>query len=159
MFETIIWATDGSETADRALPYATGLAEGKDKALVVVHIREILTGRGGGYPVYADEDELLEKIEAQVEELRKSGIAVTLKTATAATFGPAHYVAELAEQSGADVIVVGTRGHGPVAGALLGSVAQRLLHDAHLPVLAVPPQKPAKLADVEDEPVEAAVGV
>src|SRR5256885_590027 len=103
MFKTIIWATDGSETADQALSYATGLAEGMDKALVVVHIREILAGRGGGYPVYADEGELLEKIEGQVAEIQKAGIAATLKTVTGARFGPGHYVAEIAEKVGADV--------------------------------------------------------
>ena len=40
MFKTIIWATDGSENADRALPYARGLAGAPDKTLVVVHVKE-----------------------------------------------------------------------------------------------------------------------
>jgi nucleotide-binding universal stress UspA family protein len=154
MFKTIIWATDGSETADRALPYAKGLAEGADKTLVVVHVKELLVGRGGGYPVYADDDELVAKIEAQVDEIRKGGVAVELKLATAASFGPAHFVAKIAEEVAADVIVVGTRGHGPIAGALLGSVAQHLLHDAHCPVLAVPPLKEAELAESAREVAE-----
>ncbi|HEY2937676.1 MAG TPA: universal stress protein [Gaiellaceae bacterium] len=156
MFKTIIWATDGSETADRALPYAKGLAEGRDKALVVVHVKELRIGRGGGYPVYADEADLVAKIEAQVEEVRKTGVAVTLRFATATTHGPAHFVAEIAKEVGADVIVVGTRGHGPISGALLGSVAQHLLHDAHCPVLAIPPLEPAGTAQTERETVEAA---
>ncbi len=156
MFKTIVWATDGSETADRALPYARGLAEGPDKTLVVVHVKELLVGRGGGYPVYADEAELLEKIEAQVEEIRKSGVAVELKLATSTTHTPAHFVAEVAKEVDADVIVVGTRGHGPLAGALLGSVAQHLLHDAPCPVLAIPPLKAAEGSETERETLEAA---
>ena len=56
MFTTIIWATDGSEAADAALPYAKGLAEGPGCKLVVVHSRELLHGRAAGYPLYADED-------------------------------------------------------------------------------------------------------
>jgi nucleotide-binding universal stress UspA family protein len=156
MFKTVVWATDGSETADRALPYAKGLAGGRDKALVVVHVKELFVGRGGGYPVYADEDELLQKIEAQVEELRKAGFAVELEVATTATQGPAHVAAEIAAETGADVIVVGTRGHGPISGALLGSVAQHLLHDARCPVLAVPPLPTAETAGTERETVEAA---
>ena len=156
MFKTIIWATDGSETADRALPYAKALAEGQDKTLVAVHVKELLVGRGGGYPVYADEDELVTKIEAQVEEIRKGGVAATLKVATATTHGPAHFVAEVAREVDADVIVVGTRGHGPIAGAILGSVAQHLLHDASCPVLAIPPLKAAEERETERETVEAA---
>lgn len=154
MFETIIWATDGSETADRALPYAKGLAEGN--RLVAVHVKELLVGRAGGYPVFADEDELEAKIEAQVHELRKAGITAELRLATTASSGPAHYVAEIAAEVGADVIVVGSRGHGPIAGALLGSVAQHLLHDAHCPVLAVPPLAPVQATDAELETVESA---
>jgi nucleotide-binding universal stress UspA family protein len=48
-------------------------------------------------------------------------------------------IAELARRSQADMIVMGTRGRGQVAGLLLGSVTQRLLHLAPCPVLAVPP--------------------
>ena len=51
---------------------------------------------------------------------------------------PADLIADVAHESDADLIVVGTRGHGRVAGMLLGSVTQRLLHVAPCPVLAVP---------------------
>lgn len=40
---------------------------------------------------------------------------------------------------GADLIVVGTRGHSALRGIAVGSVAQRLVHLAHQPVLAVRP--------------------
>ena len=53
--------------------------------------------------------------------------------------GPAHSIDEIADEVGADLIVVGTRGHSPVAGLLLGSVTQRLLHIASQPILAIPP--------------------
>src|SRR3954465_8197910 len=69
MFETLIWATDGSATADRALPYLKELAA-PAADIFVVHVRELIVGRGGGFPVYADEPELQERIAAQVEELR-----------------------------------------------------------------------------------------
>jgi nucleotide-binding universal stress UspA family protein len=59
---------------------------------------------------------------------------------TTVTHGPAHAIADIAEKVDADLIAVGTRGHAPVAGLLLGSVTQRLLHISPCPVLAVPPE-------------------
>ena len=47
-------------------------------------------------------------------------------------------IADAAKENEADVIVVGSRGYGRIAGVLLGSVTQRLLHVAPCPVLAVP---------------------
>src|SRR5919201_6673251 len=138
MFKTIVWATDGSDAADAALPYVKGLAEGEGHKLVVVHSKEVLRGRAGGYPMYADEDEVLAKIHRQADELRREGLAVTLRVETTAAPGAAHVIAEAARSFGADVIVVGTRGHTAIGGLLLGSVTQRLLHIAPCPVLAIP---------------------
>ena len=53
--------------------------------------------------------------------------------------GAARPIAAIAGDVDADLIVVGTRGHSGLAGIVLGSVTQRLLHLAHQPVLAVPP--------------------
>ena len=138
MFRTIIWATDGSETADRALPYAKELAGGADGRLVVVHSKELLVGRAGGHPVLADEDEIETKIEAQVEQMRADGLDASFRLVSGSAPHAAHMISDVAAEVGADLIVVGTRGHTAVAGLLLGSVTQRLLHIAPCPVLAVP---------------------
>lgn len=63
----------------------------------------------------------------------------------------AHRIAEIADDATADLIVVGTRGHAPLGGLVLGSVTQRLLHVASCPVLAVPPVK-ATSAESHDRP-------
>jgi nucleotide-binding universal stress UspA family protein len=63
---------------------------------------------------------------------------VTLRIETGAAPGAAHMIADVARGFGADVVVVGTRGHTAIGGLLLGSVTQRLLHVAPCPVLAVP---------------------
>jgi nucleotide-binding universal stress UspA family protein len=139
MFKTIVWATDGSESADRALPFAKELATGEGRSLVIVHGKEVFVGgRGSGYPVVADEEELEAMIQGQAEQAKAEGLTVTLQVISVAGGHAAHIIADAAREHGADVIVAGTRGHAPVAGLLLGSVTQRLLHVSHCPILVVP---------------------
>ena len=138
MFDTVVLALDGSPESLAAAPYARELA-GEHGAIRAVHVREILLGRGGGQPANVNEEEVVAGVRSTVAELKAAGADISLEVATAASGGPAQAIAEIARRSSADVIVVGTRGRGQVAGLLLGSVTQRLLHLAHCPVFAVPP--------------------
>jgi nucleotide-binding universal stress UspA family protein len=105
-----------------------------------VHCEEFLAQgpRSGGFPVHADEDELKVKIKRQAAEVGEDDVKASLQIVTAGAGGAAHAIADVARDQHADVIVVGTRGHTALAGLLLGSVTQRLLHIAPCPVLAVP---------------------
>jgi nucleotide-binding universal stress UspA family protein len=138
MFKTIIWATDGSESADRALPTALDLTAEAHGRLLVVHADAHLGGRAGGVPVIADEENVQSELVSKVNELVESGIDASFRVVKGTNKDPADLIAAVATDVDADVIVVGTRGHGRVAGMLLGSVTQRLLHVAPCPVLAVP---------------------
>jgi nucleotide-binding universal stress UspA family protein len=138
-FKAIVLGLDGSDVSDRAIPVAQELAQRDGGHIEVVHVRELMVGRAGGYPVHPDEDEIEAKVRRQVEELNSAGTKAAMRLVTTATHGPAHAIAEVAEDVHADLIAVGTRGHAPVAGLLLGSVTQRLLHISPCPVLAVPP--------------------
>jgi nucleotide-binding universal stress UspA family protein len=140
MFSKIIWATDGSESADHALPFAKALATGEGRSLVAVHINEhFAAGRGAGNPVLADEGDVETKIRDQVAQLQADGVEVSFHLVGGPAGHTGHALAEAARELGADTIVVGTRGHALIPGLLIGSVTQRLLHLAHCPVLAVPP--------------------
>lgn len=143
MFSNIVWATDGSKHADRALEYATRLADNERARLHVVHIVEtIVGGRVAGQRAFLNENELDAKIKAQADEVsRHYRIETTVQMTPSGTSNIADCIAEIAEDAAADVIVVGTRGHSPIGGLVLGSVTQRLLHVAPCPVLAVPPVK------------------
>lgn len=141
MFTTVIWASDGSENAARALPYARALLAGDDAMLIAVHIaleapshRRDADTRSG-----AAASEHLESVRALAGELSDQGLKVAVKIANYASPQPAQAIADVAREVGADVIVLGTRGHSRLAGALVGSVTQSLLHIAPCPVLAVPP--------------------
>jgi nucleotide-binding universal stress UspA family protein len=148
MFNTIVWATDGSEHADRALTYAKQLAAHEHAAVVAVHSVEHLLGpRAGGEALYANEDEIKAKVEKQVAELAEEGLEASAKIVGGpSVVGAAHMIADAAREVGADLIIVGTRGHNPVAGLFVGGVTQRLLHVAPCPVLAVPPVRQASEA-------------
>jgi nucleotide-binding universal stress UspA family protein len=146
MFTKIVWATDGSANADEALPIARSLAEAAGGRIFAVHCTEVFVGRSAsGLPVPADEEERQEKIRGQVAELRAAGLKATLLVVVGASSETARLLAKTAGRVDADVIVTGTRGHGLVTGAIVGSVTQRLLHLAPCPVLTVPPaQRPAR---------------
>jgi nucleotide-binding universal stress UspA family protein len=138
MFRTIIWATDGSAPAKAGLPYARSLVAGGGR-IVAVHCKELFEwGRVAGQPVLADEEDIEAAILRQLAELRDVGENVELRIVPGSAGRAAQVVADEARELGADLIVVGTRGHSPVAGVLVGSVTQRLLHLAPCPVLAVP---------------------
>ena len=141
MFETIVWATDGSELADRALPYVKELARAHGARIVAVHANELLHGRFGT-PMLRDEDDLRGKIEQQVAELRSEGFETELEVATGTADVP-ELIAQASADVGADLVVVCTHGHGGFKSAVLGSVARGLLHTAACPVLAIPPERPA----------------
>ena len=81
------------------------------------------------------------KIRAQAEEARSEGLDARVQVVSCAAAHAARRIADVALSKEADVIVVGTRGHSPVAGLLMDSVSQRLLHLAPCAVLAVPPEK------------------
>jgi nucleotide-binding universal stress UspA family protein len=152
MFTTIVWATDGSENADRALSVAKALARENGAPLVVVHIIEkYASHRAAGLTVYADEEQVEAKLKRVVEELSGEGLNASLRIVDHIGPQPAHEIADLAREVGADLIVVGTRGHAALSGLLLGSVTQRLLHVAPCPTLVVPASRqPAN--DLEPDP-------
>lgn len=141
MFRTIVWATDGSQLADGALDFVRELARTHGSRIVAVHANELLRGRAGGAPILADEPELQAKIAKQVEELRDTGFDASLEVCSGSR-DVARLIAEAAETVDADLIVVGTHGHGGFTAVLMGSVARALCHTAERPVLVVPPQTP-----------------
>jgi nucleotide-binding universal stress UspA family protein len=138
MFKTIVLALDGSEASRQAIPLAAELAKRDGAKIVVAHVEEDVVGKGGG-PIHATEDEIQDEIRREAEELSQNGIQTSVEMRAVMLGGPAHPIAEIADEANADLIVAGTRGHSQIAGLLVGSVTQRLLHIAHRPVLVVPP--------------------
>ena len=139
MFSTIVWATDGSELSDGALPFVEELARTHNAKIVAIHADALLTGRFGGAPLLADEDDVRTKLARQVEALRERGFDADLKIKVAPMLAPAQILVEAAREVGADLIVVATHAYGIVGSLFFGSVARALVHEAPCPVLTIPP--------------------
>jgi nucleotide-binding universal stress UspA family protein len=109
--------------------------------LIALHIVQEAPGpqAEGASATNQEPSQLVAELRHLVGEASEQGLNVALKIANRVDSQPAHGIADIAREVGADVIVVGTRGRSPIAGALVGSVTQHLLHLAPCPVLAVPP--------------------
>jgi nucleotide-binding universal stress UspA family protein len=136
MYETVIWATDGSGGADTALQEALQLAELSGARVVAVHCDHRLHGRAAAYPALADEEDRQTKLRRQVDELEAAGVDIELVIRRSHR-DAADVVASVTVELGGDLIVCGSRGFGPFAGAVIGSFTQKLLHLAPCSVLAV----------------------
>ena len=97
--------------------------------------------------MHADQAELKAKVRSTVEDLQRDGVQATLTVAAVGIGGAAQVIADVARDTGADLIVAGTRGHSAIGGLIVGSVTHRLLHIAPCPVLAVPPAQRDGTAD------------
>jgi nucleotide-binding universal stress UspA family protein len=144
MFKTIVWANDGSESAEKALPLVKALAKEGGATITIVHVVERVEGIGAvGVPHRADEPEVQAHLRELAAELTGEGINTELEIKGDVGTRPAHAVVDVARSLGADLIVAGTRGRTAIGGLLVGSVTNRLLHVAPCPVLVVPANTPA----------------
>jgi len=146
-FRTIIWATDGSNVADHAMPFARDLAKTDGAKLITVHVDELIAGKALSGPLHGDEHDVQAQVRANVQRLRDEGIDAELVVTAVGVGGAAHAIADIARDRGADVIVAGTRGQSALRGLIVGSVTHRLLHIAPCAVLAVPPPGSAPAAE------------
>jgi nucleotide-binding universal stress UspA family protein len=138
MFKVVVVATDGSEPGDLAIAFGKDLALDQKARLIVVYVDELVPGHGGAHHAQALEPEIKTKIEDQVTALKADGLDAEFQVHQVKVSGPAHAIADAASDAGADLIVLGSVGSGPLKGLLLGSVAHRLLQIAPCPVLVVP---------------------
>jgi nucleotide-binding universal stress UspA family protein len=138
MFKRIVIGLDGSDDAAAAIPAAVELAKAGGGEVVIAHVVERIGAKGDMAPVYADEDEIKQQIEAEAEKIRGEGVEARVETATVILGGPAHSIEEIADQAAADLIVVGAKGRAALTALLVGSVPDRLLRISSRPVLVVP---------------------
>ena len=144
----VLIGTDGSDDAIAAAEAGLGLL-GAPSAVTVVCVMDtpgaatagLESGFAGGMVSDAEVDRAWSMVEQDAREalertVERLGVETPVEqVARAGEAGPA--ICHLAEEIGADVIVVGSRGRGAIKRALLGSVSTHITNNAPCPVMVV----------------------
>ncbi len=147
MYRKVLVPLDGSELAECALPEVKKLAGGGlIGEVILLNVFEIdLMGIPARHTRIVDLNALrhaqldtsrkyLEMIQS---ELISEGMNVKMESLEGT---PAQSIVNYANTNGADLIVIATHGYTGMKKLMFGSVALRVLHDAHAPVLLIRPE-------------------
>lgn len=149
MYRKILVPLDGSDLADGILSHVQELARLHGAQIVLAHVLVspvhdlLLTGPKLAHVSRQTAEQIRPEarlhLERAAERLGQAGLDVTTVIQEGLV---ADTILEIAVRHSTDLIVLSTHGHGGRSTSLLGSVAYRLVHEARLPVLLVPPESP-----------------
>ena len=135
MFRTLMVPLDGSQEAERALPYATRLARSSGARLAIV--RAVMGPPPSGFDWERQQLAAVREAEAYVNDVA-SRLAGRIDVISATPYGEtSHVLLEAVQQLGADAIVMATHGRTGISHLLRGSVAEALLAHSPVPVYLV----------------------
>jgi nucleotide-binding universal stress UspA family protein len=145
MFQKILLASDGSEGALKAAGIAAELAKKFGSSITIINVFDppasIMPFPGttgfGLDPVTVNRygEEVQDAVARRTGKvLEEAGLSYEVRKETG---NPATVIARVAEEEGFDLIVIGSRGMGEIRSFFLGSVSDRVSHQAHCPVLIV----------------------
>ncbi len=146
--DRIVAAVDGSAPSLRAAGVAADLASRYDAELILVAVApQFSAAMSHELAAYLREEHVDAPLSdlglahaetvlagARLEAQSKGAGRISMRPLAG---DPPEEIITLAQDQKADLIVIGTRGHGRLAGLLLGSVAQKVLAHAHCSVLVV----------------------
>jgi nucleotide-binding universal stress UspA family protein len=136
-YRRVLVPLDGSELAERAIPYAKTIAktEGSEVILFTVSVAFV--------------EQLDRPMKAYLELNAKELQSQSIKASTAITYGNvADEIIKFADNNKIDLIILSTHGHSGIKRWALGSVALKVLHGTCIPVLLIK-SRAHKIADVE----------
>ena len=131
----IVVGVDGSDQSGAAMDWAIGesrLRKGEVQALTAWSFPYVSDAMGTAWDYEIFQKDAQAILEAELERVKDRGVPVTGKIVEG---NPAS--ALIGASRDADLVVVGSRGHGGFTGMLLGSVSHQTIHHAHCPVLVI----------------------
>lgn len=136
LFDHIVVAVDGSPKSEKTIAIGADLARRYGSTVTVVHVREYERYEGSdvdlGPPVPAEE-----LVNAVLATFREAGVEARGEIRRVSSGSTPERIVEVARESNADLIVMGSRGMTELKSLLLGGVANKVVHHATCPVLLV----------------------
>lgn len=142
-FDSILVPFDGSAGAQGAVDHAIDLALAADARLYVVNVVDHAVMAGGDANAGMVLDALKESGERALDAVaeRAADAGVEVGDTSVQVGSPFRTIVSYAEDNGMDCIVMGTRGRSGIDRVLLGSVTERVIRTAELPVIATKSEK------------------
>jgi len=138
MYDKILVAVDHSDMSKRAVIAARDLAALSKGEVWVLHLRERETGaKTGALLIDETTDDANAAVAESVEVLTQAGVTAHGEVRNTIFGYAAREIIDDAAEHNVDVIVMGSRGRGDLAGLLLGSTAHKVIHLSDRPVLVV----------------------
>ena len=140
MYDTVLFPTDGSDTATEAAIHAIDLADRHDATLHVLYVvdHERVSRMAPKLGTDHIKETLQQEGERATSEIADRAAAEAIETTTSIREGaPADTITNYADTVAADAIVMGTNGRTGMDRLLLGSVAERVIQTSDLPVTTV----------------------
>ena len=126
MYRNIIVGYNGSSQAEDAVALAKLIADATGASLTLAGVYYFSRRLGGRDPVLRD-------VEAEhIRQLEETAASVGARAEAVASSSAAHGLHSLAEETGADLVVIGSAHHGKAGQILAGSVGMGLLHGVPL---------------------------
>jgi len=143
MFKNILVPVDGSPTSQQAVAKAVTLAKAFDGTITAIYVIDPYPFTGVGTDFAYGQEQYLAAATAEAHDAirvaRESIEAAGVKVDTRVVEAHAVWrgILETATDLGADIVVMGSHGRRGLEKLVLGSVAQRVLSHAHMPVMVV----------------------
>lgn len=147
MYKHLVVAVDGSMSSLNALQHAASLALQSNSELTLVNVAnpteymtlapEFLQHESYEEAAIANGNQVLQEAVAAAKAAGVTNVKTHLLIAVKGAKDMAQELVNYADQQGADLIVMGTHGRGGLMHLLMGSFAETVMRQSHLPLLVI----------------------